>query len=163
MAEEKQSAVRPSRLWRSVLVISLALNLAVVGLVIGLATSGRLGDGPPRSFSLGLGPVSQALEPEERHRIGRRLREDRNLRDLDLRSSANQMVATLREEPFDPDAFRALLDEQTAQMAAFRAVAQTAALEQIVRMTPERRQAFADQLMEELSKEKPSRERNSGG
>lgn len=163
MVEDKTPAAGPSRLWRIVLVLSLALNLAVVGVVVGAAASGRWGDGPPRSFDLGLGPLSRALAPEERRAIGRRLREDRSLRSFDLRERVNRVVATLQAEPFDPDALRGLLAEQNQRIATVQATAQEVILEQIIAMTPERRRAFADQLLEEMSRVKGPRARNSGG
>jgi len=163
MAEDKLPPARPSRLWRTVLVVSLALNLAVVGVVVGSLLSGKMRDGPPRSFDLGLGPVSRALEPQERRSIGRSLRQDGSLREFDLRGRVDGMVTALKAEPFDADALRALMDEQAAGMAGIQAKAQAATIEQIIAMTPERRRAFADQLVEELSRIRPPRGRDSGG
>ena len=163
MVDNKTPSAGPSRLWRIVLVLSLALNLAVVGIVVGSAASGRWGDGPPRSFDLGLGPLSRALAPQERRAIGRRLREDRSLRDFDLRGRLNSVVATLQAEPFDPDALRRSLSEQNQRIASVQATAQEVILEQIIAMTPERRRAFADQLLEEMSRARAPRTRPSGG
>jgi uncharacterized membrane protein len=163
MVEDKVPSARPSRLWRIVLVLSLALNLAVVGVVVGAAASGRWGDGPPRSFDLGLGPLARALEPQERRAIGHRLREDRALRDFDLRGRVSRVVATLQADPFDPEALRGLLAEQNQRVATVQATAQEVMLEQIIAMTPERRRAFADQLLEEMSRARGPRTRASGG
>ncbi|EBA12488.1 periplasmic heavy metal sensor [Roseobacter sp. CCS2] len=163
MVEDKRPTTRPSRLWRIVLVVSLALNLAVVGIIVGAIVSGRAGDGPPRSFDLGIGPIARALEPQERQAIGRSLRQDRALRSLDLRGRAADMVETLRAQPFDPEALRALMADQAANVAGLQAKAQDATLEQIIAMTPDRRRAFADQVAEELSRIRAPRLRNSGG
>ena len=163
MAEDKLLTARPSRLWRIVLVLSLALNLAVVGIVVGALASGRAGDGPPRSFDLGIGPIARALEPQERRAVGRSLRQDQSLRSLDFRGRVNDMVATLRAEPFAADALRALMAEQAASVSDIQTKAQEATLAQIIAMTPERRRAFADQVAEELSRIKPQRRHNSGG
>ncbi|KQI72114.1 hypothetical protein AN191_08175 [Loktanella sp. 5RATIMAR09] len=163
MAEDKTPQARPGRLWRVVLVLSLALNLAVIGVVVGSAASGRWGDGPPRSFDLGLGPIARALEPQERRAIGRQLREDRSLRDFDLRDRVNRVVAALQADPFDPDVLRALLAEQNARMTAVQATAQEVVVEEIVAMTPERRRAFAERVLEEMSRARSLRERSSGG
>ncbi|MEJ8561166.1 periplasmic heavy metal sensor [Yoonia sp. GPGPB17] len=163
MAKDKLPTARPGRLWRIVLVLSLALNLAVVGIVAGAIASGRVGDGPPRSFDLGVGPIARALEPDERRAVGRSLRQDRSLRSLDFRGRVNDMVTTLRAEPFDADALRALMTEQAAGLSDIQAKAQEATLAQIIAMTPERRRAFADQVADELSRDKPQRRHNSGG
>jgi len=162
MAEEQTSIGRPNRLWRTVLVLSLALNLAVVGMVVGTAVSGRLGDGPPRSFDLGLGPVSRALAPQERREIGRNLRRDGGMQNSGLRDRASDIVAALKADPYDPEALQALMDAQAASMMDIQARAQAATLDQISAMTPERRRAFADQLAEELSRIKPRRSNRSG-
>jgi len=162
MAEEQTSIGRPNRLWRIVLVLSLALNLAVVGMVVGTAVSGRLGDGPPRSFDLGLGPVSRALAPQERREIGRNLRRDGGMQNSGLRDRVNGIVAALKADPYDPEVLQALMDAQAASMMDIQARAQAATLDQISAMTPERRQAFADQLAEELSRIKPRRTHRSG-
>ncbi len=124
MDNDKTPPVRPRRLWRIVLVASLALNLAVGGIVAGSVVSGRLGKGPPRSFDLGLGPIARALEPQERRAIGRNLRQNRALRDLDLRGRVDEVIALLRAEPFDPQALEALMDQQAAEVAGFQARAQ---------------------------------------
>ncbi|MFO8126515.1 periplasmic heavy metal sensor [Yoonia sp.] len=163
MAEGKMPASRPVRLWRIVLVLSLALNLAIAGMVTGAVVSGRAGDGPLRSFDLGIGPIARALEPQERRAVRRSLREDRGLRGMDFRERMNGVVEALKAEPFDPDALRALMAEQAADIEGIQAKAQAATLDQIIAMTPERRRAFADQVMEELSRAGGSREPASGG
>lgn len=163
MAEDQMPTQKPGRVWRVVLVLSLALNLAVAGIVIGSVASGRAGDGPPRSFDLGLGPVSRALAPNERRDIGRSLRQDGVLRDFDLRGRINGMTEVLTAEPFDPGALRLLMSEQSERIARVQARAQDAFIEQIVAMTPERRREFADQLKQELSKDRPRRGPKSGG
>jgi hypothetical protein len=163
MVDQNSTPAKPSRLWRNVLVISLALNLAVVGLVIGIAASGRIGEGPPRNFELNLGPIARALEPQERRGIGMSLRRDKSLREFDLRGQVENMVATLQAEPFEPDVLRVLLDEQSARLQVMQGRAQDALIVQIVAMTPERRAEFAEQLRDEMSKARPPRERPSGG
>ena len=154
------SKTGPSRVWRGVLVLSLAMNLAVVGLVVGAGVSGRFGDRPPRSFDFGLGPVARALEPRERRQIGLALRRDGALRDMDLRGNAAAMIAALRADPFDAGQLQDLMVAQAGQMATLQRNAQAAFLDQITAMSPHRRAAFADRLQEELSR---GRDRRSGG
>lgn len=154
------SKTGPSRVWRVVLVLSLAMNLAVVGLVVGASVSGRFGDRPPRSFDFGLGPVARALEPRERRQIGLAMRRDGALRDMDLRGNAAAMIAALRADPFDAGQLQDLMVAQAGQMAMLQRNAQAALLDQISAMSPDRRAAFADRLQEELSR---GRDRRSGG
>lgn len=155
MDNAPKTRAKPGRLWRIVLVCSLALNLAVAGLVIGSLAAGRLGDGPPRSFDLGIGPVARALTQQERRHIGHSLRQDRVLRGFDLHGRVSNMVVALKAEPFDPDLLRSLLADQNARTAEVQSKAQAAFLDVILGMAPDRRRAFADQLADELSKARP--------
>ena len=160
MVEEAKTKTGPSRVWRVVLVLSLAMNLAVVGLVVGAGVSGRFGDRPPRSFDFGLGPAARALEPRERRQIGLALRRDGSLRDVDLRGNAAAMVNALRADPFDPDLLRDLMATQNDHIGQLQRAGQSALVDQITAMSPDRRAAFADRLQEELSR---GRDRRSGG
>ena len=109
MDDQQKIRARPRRIWQIVLVCSLALNLAVAGVVVGSFASGRLGEGPPRSFDLGLGPISRALAPQERREVGRSLRRDSVMRDFDLRGRVSGMVRALKADPFEPERLRAYL------------------------------------------------------
>lgn len=163
MADDATQPSKPSRLWKIVLVCSLALNLAIAGMVGGAMLSGRVGDGPPRSFDLGLGAVARALTPEERRDIGRSLRRDRDFRNFDLRGRVANMVDAIKADPFDPNALRSLMAEQSARMADVQSRAQDAFVATISGMSAERRAQFADQLANELSRERRPKLRASGG
>lgn len=152
MAETQTTPQKRGRVWTVVLVGSLALNLVIAGIVGGTLLSGRIGDGPPRSFDLGVGPVAMALERDERRAIGRELRQNRVLRDLDPRGRAAEMLAVLQAEPFDPDALRAIFAEQSDDLVRVQTRAQDALLETIAAMTPERRAAFAAAVAEEMAR-----------
>lgn len=161
MADPTLPGKKPSRLWRAVLVISLALNLAVAGIVIGAVVSGRTGEGGPRSFDLGVGPMARALAPNERRQITRSLRDSRALRDLNPRGRVDRMVAVIVADPFDPAALQTLMAEQSAKVDVMQAQAQSAFLQTITDMTPERRAAFAAALSEELSRPRSPRPRGT--
>ncbi|WP_108815329.1 periplasmic heavy metal sensor [Loktanella sp. Alg231-35] len=163
MAENPSLPAKPRRIWKIVLVLSLALNLAVAGIVVGSVASGRAGPDGPRNFDLGVGPMTRALNREERRTLSRNLRESRALRDLNPRERIGGLVAALQAEPFDPAALQTQLEEQSQKMDGVQMQAQAAFLALVSDMTPERRQAFAAQLSEELSRPRPFRERRSGG
>ncbi|WP_439154779.1 periplasmic heavy metal sensor [Yoonia sp.] len=152
----------PSRLWRAVLVLSLAFNLAVIGMVLGAGLSGRFGDRPPRSFDFGLGPLARALEPSERRAIGGAMRRDGALRAVDLRGNAQEVIAALRSDPFDPVRLETAMAAQMAQTAMVQRSAQEALLRQITAMSPQRRNVFADRLQQELSHAHDRRDGRSG-
>ncbi|MGJ8621613.1 MAG: periplasmic heavy metal sensor [Yoonia sp.] len=142
---------KPSRLWRIVLVLSLALNLAVAGVVVGAVGSGKFGDRPPRSFDLGVGPISRALLPDERRQIRRSLRQQRVLHGTNPGERFTQMADILRADPFDQQALTQVLEQQSARMSQVQRGVQKALMDTIIAMTPERRAAFADALLAEPS------------
>jgi len=154
---------KPRRLWRIVLVCSLALNLAVAGVVIGAASSGRIGDGPPRSFDLGVGPMVRALMPQEQRQIRRTLRDSQTLRSVDLRGSMRGIEAALVADPFVPEVLRTALSEQRNKLISVQSEAQEALISAVTDMTPERRAAFAAAVVEEMAKARPRGPRQSSG
>ena len=154
---------KPRRLWKVVLVCSLALNLAIAGVVVGSALSGRIGDGPPRSFDLGVGPLARALEQDERREIGRALRQGRVLRGLDPRARADELVTLLLADPFDPEALQDLFARQSADLQRVQSRAQEALIATIVAMTPDRRAAFAAAIAAEAERGRTRAGPRSGG
>lgn len=149
---------KPSRLWRIVLVASLALNLIIVGVVAGSVLSGR--QGPPRGFELGLGPLAQALPPETRRAISDTLRRTPSLRPegRDVRRrSLDAVLTAVRAQPFDAAALSAVLASQSDRGRMLREAAQTAMIDHIAQMTDAQRATFADALAQELTKRPPPR------
>ncbi|WP_342076303.1 periplasmic heavy metal sensor [Yoonia sp. SS1-5] len=159
MADPK--VAKPARMLRVALVISLALNLLIVGIVVGAAASGKFANGPPRAFDLGFGPVGRALDRDERRAIGTAMRRDADLRAMNPRAHVAQMVDVLRQVPFDPDALTAVMQTRQAQMSQIQSKAQANLVAQITAMSPERRQIFADRLAQEL--QRPRNDRKSSG
>ncbi|PUB12094.1 periplasmic heavy metal sensor [Yoonia sediminilitoris] len=153
----------PGWVWRTVLVVSLALNLLVVGVIGGAIVTGRIGGDAPRSFDLGLGPLARTLEREERRAIGRTLRRDPDVRRMGVRAQLAAMVAALRQDPFDPDQLRAIMAEQSNRLATLQQKAQAALIDQIAAMDPARRLQFADRLQRELDNPRRRGDGRSGG
>lgn len=142
--------MRPSKLWRAVLVVSLGLNLAVAGMIGGAIVSGRFGDGPPMRVDLGLGPFARALDDADRRAIGRDLRQMRDLRSDDLHAPMTEMIAALRADPFDPARLQAAMAAQAARLNAVQGRAQAALLARVDAMQSAQRAALADRLEHEL-------------
>ena len=155
---------KPRQLWRVVLIISLALNFIIVGIVAGAALSGRLGKGAPRSFDLGQGPLARALSQQDRRAIGQSLRRGSgDLRRQDMRAQTEALVSQLRQDPFDPAALRSLLDTQDARLDQLRLRAKEALVARIADMSPQERAAFADRLEIELRRPRRGHGNRSGG
>ena len=133
---------------RRALVLSLALNLLIVGALVGLALSGR-GPGGPRGFELGLGPLVQALEPEDRRALGESLRDRPALRELRPRHRTaliGELADALVAEPFDRDRLDGLLAAQAEHTAQGAALARAAFLDRLEAMGPGGRAAYAERL-----------------
>lgn len=141
------------RIWlRVLLFVSLAINLAVAGLVGGAVLNAtRDGDARPARISreLGLGPYIFAMEADDR----RALQEASRLRKGDLRQSRtnwqqafHDSLEVLRAEPFDPDRFRELVVLQSDLAAEGRKIGQEILVVQVSRMSHDARARFADKL-----------------
>lgn len=140
---------------RIALVVSLALNLAVAGVVAGAMIRG----GPMHRGEMGrdpgFGPFTEALSPEDRTALRRAfLQNAPEFRDgrRALRADFAQILAGLRAEPFDRDAMAALLARQQERMATRLQLGQRLILDRVAEMTPEARAAFADRLEQSLAR-----------
>lgn len=142
---------QPRKLWRIVLVISLALNLAVVGVVGGFMVRSSGDKGPPRSFDVGLGPIGRALDREDRRAIGAALRNAPQLRGSSRQKDEAilaDFIAALRADPFSEAALVVVLEVPATRVAAVRETAITALTNRIVGMSVADRHALADRLAE---------------
>ena len=130
-----------------VLFASLAVNLLILGAIVGL----WINEGPPRRDR---GPESfafiRALEPADRRALGREMRA-RDLRRA-ARGNAADAVALLRADPFDRSAFETFLAGEAARRDRVRTIGQAALAARIAAMTAAERQAYADRLDAALEK-----------
>ncbi|MBP7243483.1 periplasmic heavy metal sensor [Amaricoccus sp.] len=142
---------RPRRPWtRVLLVASLGLNLAFVGLMAGLALKGPPGPHGPGGDP-GLRFYGDALPEPYRGELGRSLRASRGEwvgQRQRLRGLRADLAAALTAEPYDPAAVSAVLDDGTGIMAALGRRGTGLLLEQIGRMDAEARAEYARRLME---------------
>ena len=132
------------------LAVSVAINLAVAGLVVGTAWHdgyGGRGDMMVRDF--GFGPFNDALLPEDKQA----LRQSVMGKIGDIRAARQQMEAdgaaiqaALRADPFDPEALSAALDAQAQNIAGRLQFGSDVIRDFILGLSPEARAAFADRL-----------------
>jgi uncharacterized membrane protein len=150
----------PNRLMRIALLLSLAVNVAIVCTVIGFFAIGRPGGGPPRGFEVGLGPIVSALERQDRDAIRDRLRDRGGVRPMtreESRAAMRSVVDTLRTEPFDPSAINTFFETMRGRTANLQEIAQGALIEKLSGMTASEREAFAMRLEEEINRRGPRR------
>ena len=127
------------------LTLSLAANLAVLGLAVGLALRGPIA----RNGGDSMMELARAL-PRENQRAMREAMRDAG---EGLRASIRHqrglgtaLAETLRATPFDIAAFNAVLAGQRARMGEIQSNVHAALAEQIAAMSDEQRTAFADAL-----------------
>ena len=148
---------RAPRWMRIAFGVSLALNLAVVGVLAG--TFARFG-GPP---SRGPGMISYATpyvralprdaQREIFHAVRDQLPKDTNSRQA-RRALYAEMIEALKADPFDPAQVQTVLDRQNAAALAVQAAAHTAWLAHVAAMSPEDRAAYADNVSEVMRRGK---------
>lgn len=150
-----EAAIPAAPRWmRIALVVSLALNLLIAGLVIG-AIAGRRGhDGDRRvARDVAAAPFVMALERADRRAVIGKLRgepgglrENRRL----IRERFASLLSALRADAFDRTAVEALLAEQRGAAGARQAVGERLLLDQIEGMSADERAAYADRLERSL-------------
>jgi uncharacterized membrane protein len=150
MAEVKQK-----RRWMPVVLgLSLAVNFAVAAAVVG--ASWRHMGGEPREERVARGGAiyMQALPREARHALRQQLRAAEP-----KRTETGDMIAVLRQDPFDASAAtRVLASERDAGLA--RQGAATAVwLDYVTSMTVAERNSYADRLQHLMDKRPPKKHR----
>lgn len=130
------------------LAVSVALNLAVLGVVAGAVLRG----GPMRDQmvrDLGFGPFAEALTDTDRVALRRAfMQHSPGLRDLreTMRQDMANVLAALRAAPFDPAALQSALAAQEERLTGQLRLGQELLADRIGAMTEAERLAFADRL-----------------
>lgn len=130
--------------------LSLALNLLIVGLVVGALIAvgpGRSGGDDPRLRTLGLGPFAIALPREDREAVTDRI--DRDALRVERRALGRnlaQLRGAIVAEPFDRDAAEVALAGSRQAAAALQGQAHVALLDQIETMSADERAELAERL-----------------
>jgi uncharacterized membrane protein len=138
---------KPRRIWRVVLVTSLAINLLMIGLVGGAVF--RNGGAPPRAFDVQLGPLTAALSEKDRRAIGEQLRQgDKRSGPSrgERRKAFEDLILVLESQPFDPVALSLVFQSQQERQFELQGRALGAFVVQVSDMSLEDRTAFAARL-----------------
>lgn len=141
---------------RVVLAVSLALNLAVVGLVAGAALRHEKRDGPDddhartmQSRDFGFGPYIGAFEGDVRRDLGRAFSQKAGGRveaRARVQAQFDAVMAALRSEPFDAAMFESLIVGQQSDLAARQEIGARLLAQKVAQMTPDERSAYASRL-----------------
>jgi uncharacterized membrane protein len=146
-----QTVPRP---FKALLAISVAINLAVAGMIGGMlfhGGPGRHGDLGVRD--LGFGPFDEALLPEDRDTLRQNLKT--HLGDIkmarQMMSSDNEAIlAALRSNPFDGVALKAALTAQTQHLEDRLKLGSGVMQDLLLAMPDAPRLAFADRLEDHM-------------
>lgn len=157
------SGARRKRWSRIALILSLALNMLLVGVLVG----GALRDGDSRArkdgASMSLRPMIQALSPEMRRKIGREigknLWKERRRNANTVRVDLAPIIDVLRQEPFDPAALEAAFEQHLARLSNRQSIAQQVYRTHIAAMSDTERAAYADRLEQHLRRPRKKSDR----
>ncbi|QFS81690.1 hypothetical protein FIU97_02735 [Roseivivax sp. THAF40] len=142
---------RTPRFVKIILFLSLALNLVVAGLFVGLWAD----KGPPRRDGAPTGiAFMRALEPEDRRGLALDLRGMREADRAAQRREIARGLEILRSDPFEPEAFVSVLDAMAERGQTLRRMGQDALLARVAEMSPAERAAYADRLEARLASPK---------
>lgn len=155
MADRQETGGRTGVWMRVLLVVSLALNLLVAGLVAGWL----LRHGAPHRHhafraDMAGGPLTRALNEEDRHEISRRMRtlwREGTADRREMRAGLDAMVADLRAVPFDPARIAAHMRQQREAVGARFEAGQEMLLDHFARMSDAERAAYADRLEAQIT------------
>ncbi|MEM1430680.1 MAG: periplasmic heavy metal sensor [Pseudomonadota bacterium] len=143
------------------LVVSVGLNLVILGLIAGAAMDHRRAETRPEPAAmareLGLGPYARALSPDRQLELGGKVaaRARQNAGDRpplrrELRAGLRNMLQELRSDDFDADRVAALLARQNGAIEVRRRSGQESLVEILSDMSPDERLAYADRLEQML-------------
>ena len=154
MDPDQEKPVQPVQIARWIkwcLGLSLALNLAVVGVIVGAL----LRDDGPRRGPGGLNhamPYMRALPPEDRKSIRQAMRSGSQHPGMSRRALHTQMIEALKADPFDAsrvqDIVQAQLDEGLRSLGAV----QQAWLDHVTEMDAQSRRMYADRIEDALKR-----------
>lgn len=144
------------------LVLSLALNLGVAGVVAGSVLRGAP-QARDAAFNLpieGFRNIARAMPPDDRAALRADwIGQQRDIRAARraLRQSRGAFIAALRTEPFSPLELEQILEGQAQTWQTFGAKSREILVARLAAMTPEARMAFADNLEASLQRRRPVR------
>jgi uncharacterized membrane protein len=151
------------------LVLSLGLNLAILGVIAGAWISP---DGPRQTRidaaarDMGATPFVRALEHEDRRALFEAMRREaeplRQNRD-ELRLRFEALLGALRADPFDPFEVQSLLALQRGAATERQMIGERLLVDRLAAMSPAARDAFADRLEEGLRRGGRGHDRDDGG
>lgn len=156
-----EAAPTKTATWVKILLgVSLSLNLLILGAVgatIWKFSGARAG---PDTRGGGLAPLVRALPEADRQALRETYRATHTGQEEAERRKAD-FLAALRAEPFDAEAFDAMLLTHAEEGAARMAAGREALVSSVAQMSPEARAAYADRIERMMERAERRRSRSS--
>lgn len=148
MSQQPKHTGAPKRFWKVLLGASLALNIAVAGVLAGAFwrqnPEHRSHAGGSRQA---MSPYFRALEPEQRHAIGKQFRSGRDEKaKLAAQTQFEAAIRLLRQTPFRAAEFDAVMQQQIIGATKRLQRAQSNLSASIIEMSAQERSNYADRL-----------------
>lgn len=141
---------RPRRWVKVLLVCSLALNLLIFGAIAGAVLSGgQWGARHAMHMAPVGGPLSRALNHEDRHALGDKMRDvygNRAAARAEWRGLLEDLLQDLTAVPFDPGAVKSHLGAIEASLVKRQHLGRDLLIERLTAMTDEERADYARRL-----------------
>lgn len=158
MTDDTKKRFRWSRL---ILVLSLAMNIAVIGIVGGAALRWGGDRGPEPRVQMrefGFGPFVGALDKEDRRALGRvfvRTHGDPSAARKEVHATFEAILLVLQTEPFEADQFETLLLKQQDRFSKTQVTGTSLLAQALAEMSQEDRAAYTARLDEMLKRPPP--------
>jgi len=150
------TSIKKGKPWMKILlVISLGMNLAVVGLVIGAKISGHGPRGMSQANGSGMRALMHALPNGKRADVRKYFHESRGkirAKDNAMRVSLDNIAAVITAQPFDANALNEAFSVQRAHIVTITQNAQQAFVAIIASMTDKERAEYVDNMNEQRQK-----------
>ncbi len=148
MSQQPKQTGAPKRFWKVLLGASLALNIAVAGVLAGAfwrhSPEHRSDAGGSRQA---MSPYFRALEPEQRRAISKQFRAGRDEKSkLAAQTQFEAAIRLLRQTPFRAAEFDAVMQQQIIGATQRLQRAQSNLSASIIGMSAQERSAYADRL-----------------
>jgi uncharacterized membrane protein len=140
---------------RLLLVVSLALNLLIAGLIGGaVVMRGKWQEHHRARLEMMGGPMTRALDHADRRAMRRGMYEsfgNRQAMHEEMRAGMEGLIADLQAVPFDADAIAQYMAAHRAHLSARLERGQTLLLERLSAMDNEERAAYAERLQNTMN------------
>lgn len=148
-AEAVIQTTKPGRGMKIALILSLTLNLLILGMMGGamLAHGGPHGPGGIRD--IGFGPYTEALTGEDRKALREaffKAAPDFRAGREEMRADVARLAAAIRAEPYDRAAVEAVMTSQAARIEDRLQLGRGLLLDRLDAMGPEARAALAERI-----------------